>query len=122
MIHFGPFWPEETHFGPFRPANHTLAIPETGRQKGSIIFFIFGQVLVTFSDASVTFFVTFLPNSFCRTPFAAGCKIVGNSVPKTVTDFPKIVTISLKIIRKVPENKMKIPEISGAIRNESLSS
>ena len=25
-----------------------------------------------FSDASVTFFVTFLPNSSCRTPFAAG--------------------------------------------------
>ena len=32
----------------------------------------FGHFSVTFSDASVTFFVTFLPNSFCRTPFAAG--------------------------------------------------
>ena len=32
----------------------------------------FGHFLVTFSDASVTFFVTVLPNSFCRTPFAAG--------------------------------------------------
>ena len=29
----------------------------------------FGHFLVTFSD---TFLVTFLPNSFCRTPFAAG--------------------------------------------------
>ena len=32
----------------------------------------FGHFLVTFPDASVTFFVTFLPNSFCRSPFAAG--------------------------------------------------
>ena len=32
----------------------------------------FGHFLVTFSDASVTFFVTFLPNSFCRTAFVAG--------------------------------------------------
>ena len=33
------------------------------------LFFVFGILSVTFSDASVTFFVTFLPNSFCRTPF-----------------------------------------------------
>ena len=32
----------------------------------------FGHFLVTFSDASVTFFVTFLPNSFSWIPFAAG--------------------------------------------------
>ena len=32
----------------------------------------FGHFSVIFSDASVAFFVTFLPNSFCRTPFAAG--------------------------------------------------
>ena len=30
--------------------------------------FIFGHSSVTFSGASVTFFVTFLPDSFCRTP------------------------------------------------------
>ena len=45
-------------------------------KRSSITFFhfrdSFGHFLVTFSDASVTFFVTFLPNSFCRTPFAAG--------------------------------------------------
>ena len=28
MVHFGPFWPEESHFGPFRSTNRTLAIPE----------------------------------------------------------------------------------------------
>ena len=32
----------------------------------------FGHFLVTSPDASVAFFVTFLPSSFCRTPFAAG--------------------------------------------------
>ena len=46
------------------------------RQKEFDHFFrfrdAFGHFSVTFSDASVTFFVTFLPNSFCRTPFAAG--------------------------------------------------
>ena len=45
-------------------------------KRSSITFFrfwdAFGHFSVTFSDASVTFFVTFLPNSFCRTPFAAG--------------------------------------------------
>ena len=48
---------------------------EVGK-RSSIIFFrfqdSFGHFLVTFSDASVTFFVTFLLNSFCQTPFAAG--------------------------------------------------
>ena len=51
-----------------------------GRQKEFDHFFCFrdsfGHFLVTFSDASVTFFVTFfvtfLPNSVCQTPFAAG--------------------------------------------------
>ena len=47
-----------------------------GRQKECDHFFCFrdsfGHFLVTFSDASVTLFVTFLPNSFCRTAFAAG--------------------------------------------------
>ena len=32
----------------------------------------FDHFLITFSDASVTFLVIFLPNSFCRTPFEAG--------------------------------------------------
>ena len=41
-------------------------------KRSSITFFAFGTLSVTFSDASVTFFVTFLPNSFCRTPFAQG--------------------------------------------------
>ena len=47
------------------------------RQKEFDPFFFFrfrdafGHFSVTFSDVSVTFFVTFLPNSFCRTPFAA---------------------------------------------------
>ena len=45
-------------------------------KRSSITFFrfrdAFGHFLVIFSAASVTFFVTFLPNSFCRTPFAAG--------------------------------------------------
>ena len=45
-------------------------------KRSSITFFgfrdAFGHFSVTFSDASVTFFVTFLPNSLCRTPFAAG--------------------------------------------------
>ena len=40
------------------------------------LFFVFGTLSVTFSvtfsDAFVTFSVIFLPNSFCRTPFAAG--------------------------------------------------
>ena len=33
---------------------------------------VIGNLLVTYSDAAVTLFDTFLPNSFCRTPFAAG--------------------------------------------------
>ena len=32
----------------------------------------FGHLLVTFSDASVTFLSMFCLNSFCHTPFAAG--------------------------------------------------
>ena len=48
---------------------------EVGK-RSSITFFrfrdSFGHFLVTFSDAPVTFFVTFLPNSSCWTPFAAG--------------------------------------------------
>ena len=52
-------------------------MPQKERCKGSsITCFVFGTLSVhfsvTFSDASVTFLVTFLPNSFCRTPFAAG--------------------------------------------------
>ena len=47
-------------------------------KRSSITFFrfrdAFGHFSVTFSDAFVTFFVTFLPDSFCRTPFAAGWK------------------------------------------------
>ena len=46
---------------------------EVGK-RSSITFFsfrdTFGHFSVTFSDASVTFFVTFLPDSFCQTPFA----------------------------------------------------
>ena len=75
-----------------KPRHATLPIPEEeaikfiqgaakgGRQKEFDHFFrfrdSFGHFLVTFSDASVAFFVTFLPNSFCRTPFAAGRFIV----------------------------------------------
>ena len=44
---------------------------EVGK-RSSIIFSIFDHFLVTFSDTSATFFVTFLPGSFCRTPFVAG--------------------------------------------------
>ena len=36
------------------------------------LFVMFGHFFITFSDASVTYFVTFLPNSFSQTPFAAG--------------------------------------------------
>ena len=46
--------------------NFDIASFSSGCRKRS------GHFLVTFSDASVTFFITFLPNSFCRTPFAAG--------------------------------------------------
>ena len=45
-------------------------------KRSSITFFrfrdTFGHFSVTFSDSAVTFFVTFLPDSFCWTPFAAG--------------------------------------------------
>ena len=57
--------------------NYPLRVPqkECGK-RSSITFFrfrdAFGHFSVTFSDAFVTFFVTFLPDSFCRTPFAAG--------------------------------------------------
>ena len=44
----------------------------------------FGHFSVTFSDASVTFFVTFLPNSFCRTPFAPVCILVSTFVREFV--------------------------------------
>ena len=46
-------------------------------KRSLITFWVLGilsvNFLVTFSDASVTFFVPCLPNSSCRTPFAAGC-------------------------------------------------
>ena len=45
-------------------------------KRSSITFLhfwdFFGHFLVTFSDTSVTSFVTFFANSFCQTPFAAG--------------------------------------------------
>ena len=44
-------------------------------KRSSITFFVwdsFGHFLVTSFDVSVTFFVIFLPNLFCRTPFASG--------------------------------------------------
>ena len=52
-------------------------VPQEECGKRSSITFLrfrdsFGHFSVTFSDASVTSFVTFLPNSFCRTLFAAG--------------------------------------------------
>ena len=43
-----------------------------GRQKELDHFFIFGHLSVTFSDAFVSFFVTFLPDPLCWTPFTAG--------------------------------------------------
>ena len=54
-----------------------IRVPQKEVGKRSSITFLFcfqdsfGHFLVTFSDASDTFFVTFLSNSFCRTPFAA---------------------------------------------------
>ena len=50
-----------------------LRVPqkEVGKRSSITLFRFrdsFGHFLVTFSDAPVTF----LPNSFCRTPFAAG--------------------------------------------------
>ena len=57
--------------GGFKKALLRVPQKEVGK-RSSITFFVSGTLLVTFSDASVTFFVTFLLNSFCRTPFAAG--------------------------------------------------
>ena len=66
---FPVFDPSPRHSGLLR-----MPQKECGK-RSSITFFrlrdAFGHFSVTFSDASVTFFVTFLPNSFCRTPFAA---------------------------------------------------
>ena len=45
----------------------TCVQKEVGK-RSSITFSFFGAVLVTFSDTSVIFSVTFFPNSFCRTP------------------------------------------------------
>ena len=47
-----------------------LRVPqkEVGQRELNHFFNVFGH----FSDVSVTFFVTFVPNAFCRTPFAAG--------------------------------------------------
>ena len=49
-------------------------LPHSGcrKRRSAKEFDRFLFCLVTFSDASVTFFVTFLPDSFRRTPFAAG--------------------------------------------------
>ena len=64
-------------------SHHTVPLSLRVQQKevgkrSSIIFFsfsgLFRSLLVTFSDASLTFFVTFLPNSFCRTPIVGGWK------------------------------------------------
>ena len=59
----------------FAPGHHQGAAKGV-RQKEFDHFFrfrdAFGHFSVTFSDASVTFFRHFLPNSFCRTPFASG--------------------------------------------------
>ena len=62
---------------PHRASHSQFRVPqkEVGK-RSSITFFrfrdSFGHFSVTFSDAFVTFFVTFLPDSFCRTPFASG--------------------------------------------------
>ena len=54
----------------------TQGAAKGGRQKEFDHFFLFSGLFRSlfghFSDASVTFFVTFLPDSFCQTPFAAG--------------------------------------------------
>ena len=54
--------------------SHSLACAtKGGRQKEFDHFFRFRDSFGHFfSDASVTSFVTFLPNSFCQTPFVAG--------------------------------------------------
>ena len=64
---------EATTISRFRPPGQEVvqgAAKEVGK-RSSITFFrfrhSFGHFLVTFSDASVTFFVT-----LCQTPFAAG--------------------------------------------------
>ena len=68
--------------------NFSTRVPqkECGK-RSSITFFrfrdAFGHFSVTFSDASVTFFVTFLPNSFCWSPFAAGQISVQATEPKS---------------------------------------
>ena len=57
------------------PLRFRVPQKECGK-RSSITFFrfrdAFGHFSVTFCDAFVTFFVTFLQDSFCRTPFAAG--------------------------------------------------
>ena len=55
------------------------------------LFSVFGTLSVTFSDACVTFFVTFLPDFFCRTPFAAGwLSIFGHpeDIPAKIPGYP----------------------------------
>ena len=49
---------------------HFCQVPQKEVGKGSsITFFSFGHLLATFADASVTYFVTFLPDFFCRDSF-----------------------------------------------------
>ena len=74
------------------------------RQKEFDHFFSFSgrfrSLSVTFSDASVTFFVTFLPNSFCWTPFAAGWLSM-TKFPRFFAifhDFPRLCTTFLHCI------------------------
>ena len=45
-----------------------VSLPKKVGKRSSITFFGFWSLFVHFPDA----FVTFLPRSFCRTPFAAG--------------------------------------------------
>ena len=61
----------------YNRSDSNFRVPQKECGKRSSITFLrfrdaFGHFSVTFSDASVTFFVTFLPNSFCQTPFASG--------------------------------------------------
>ena len=54
----------------FWAASFRVPQKEVGK-RSSITFFRFRDTFgLTFSDVSVNFFVTLLPDSFCRTPFA----------------------------------------------------
>ena len=54
------------------------------------------RFLVTFPDALVALFVTFLPNSFCQTPFVAGRNFASTSVG----EFMRLILTFIKLRAK----------------------